>query len=359
MKGFSIHEAEPNSGCQVTYFSPNTGSIKASTLASLTAEKLGVKELLNLDLYWIDFLNPSYSELKWIGKVFHIHPLTIEDIQGAESREKYESFRNYYFVSLQTFSPNGYSEDGYTNLDHPISVYNIVMKHCILTFHFAPIRHTEKVLTRYSHLKDYLVLSPDWINYALMDSVVDDFIPIAENLELEADSIDELVFILKESEQADMLRRIGKARKSLSGLLGILKPKAEVVKTVIKRIDALKSEAKSDIKLYLGDVQDHILTMIQSAGHFETILSRAHSNYLAQISIEITQGSNAMNDVLGKLSILATVLVPMSLITGIWGMNVPVPGESSTGLGWFFGIVGFMVFGLIVSICYFVKAKVI
>jgi hypothetical protein len=67
--------------------------------------------------------------------------------------------------------------------------------------------------------------------------------------------------------------------------------------------------------------------MLQSLNHYEKISSRSHSNYLAQISIEMTQTNNEINDVLSKLTALGSVLVPMNLVTGMWGMNVQVPGQ--------------------------------
>ena len=67
--------------------------------------------------------------------------------------------------------------------------------------------------------------------------------------------------------------------------------------------------------------------MTQNLNHYEKILSRSHSNYLAQISIEMTDANNQINDVLSKLTALGTVLIPMNLGTGLWGMNVHVPGE--------------------------------
>ena len=79
--------------------------------------------------------------------------------------------------------------------------------------------------------------------------------------------------------------------------------------------------------LYLSDIQDHLITMTQNLNHYEKILSRSHSNYLAQISIEMTDANNQINDVLSKLTALGTVLIPMNLVTGLWGMNVHVPGE--------------------------------
>lgn len=68
--------------------------------------------------------------------------------------------------------------------------------------------------------------------------------------------------------------------------------------------------------LYLSDIQDHLITMTQNLNHYEKILSRSHSNYLAQISIEMTDANNQINDVLSKLTALGTVLIPMNLVTG-------------------------------------------
>ena len=70
------------------------------------------------------------------------------------------------------------------------------------------------------------------------------------------------------------------------------------------------------------------------------MLNRSHSNYLAQLSVDqIVQGNRA-NEVLSKITLLATILVPLNLICGLFGMNVNVPGKNVEGYGWFFGIIG-------------------
>lgn len=86
-------------------------------------------------------------------------------------------------------------------------------------------------------------------------------------------------------------------------------------------------------------VLDHIISMLLSLNHYEKISSRSHSNYLAQISIEMTQTNNEINDVLSKLTALGSVLVPMNLVTGLWGMNVQVPGQYQEDLTWFGAII--------------------
>jgi len=79
---------------------------------------------------------------------------------------------------------------------------------------------------------------------------------------------------------------------------------------------------------------------MSNLGHFEKMLSRSHSNYLAQLSVDHMESNNRINEVLGKITVLATILVPLNLICGLFGMNVEVPGRDVENLHWFFGIIG-------------------
>jgi magnesium transporter len=91
------------------------------------------------------------------------------------------------------------------------------------------------VRRRIKQLKDYISVTSDWISYALIDDITDAFGPLIQSIEYEVDSIDELVLILKDAEQSDMLRRIGRCRKKVMGLLRLMGNKADVVKGLAKR----------------------------------------------------------------------------------------------------------------------------
>ncbi|CAO1625097.1 unnamed protein product [Parajaminaea phylloscopi] len=290
--------------------------------------------------WWLDILSPTDQEMKLLSRVFGIHPLTTEDILMEETREKIELFRNYYLVCFRSFDQDPYSP---TYLE-PLNMYIIVFREGTLSFHFRATPHPQNVRRRIKQLKDYINVTSDWISYALIDDITDAFGPLIQSIEYEVDSIDELVLILKDVEQSDMLRRIGACRKKVMGLLRLMGNKADVVKGLAKRCNENWSVApKSDIGLYLSDIQDHLITMTQNLSHFEKILSRSHSNYLAQISIEMTEANNRANDVLSKLTALGTVIVPLNVITGLWGMNVHVPGQDIENLHWFGGLVAFMI----------------
>lgn len=151
--------------------------------------------------------------------------------------------------------------------------------------------------------------------------------------------------VLRWRRQGDMLRRIGECRKRVMSVLRLLVTKADVIRAFSKRFSensGQNNSNRSEIGMYLGDIQDHIVTMFQSLNHYEKLLARFHANYLAQINIDMTKVNNDTNDVLGKLTVMGTIVLPLNVITGLWGMNCIVPGQDYDGLTWFFGICTFM-----------------
>ena len=248
--------------------------------------------------FWLDVLSPTDTEMRVISKTFGIHPLTAEDIMMQEAREKVELFRNYYFVNYRTFEQDVNSDDYL----EPINMYVVVFREGVISFHFSMTPHPANVRRRIRQLKDYLILSSDWISYAIIDDITDVFAPLIQTIEEEVDDIDDAILQLhsipdrdssnekpksvndKENEKrteagepasgesgGDMLRRVGEGRKKVMGLYRLLGNKADVIKGFAKRCNEQWEIApRSEIGLYLGDIQDHILTMTSNLSHYET-----------------------------------------------------------------------------------------
>ncbi|KAI9470290.1 hypothetical protein BX667DRAFT_472637 [Coemansia mojavensis] len=303
--------------------------------------------------FWIDVFRPSFQEMHLLSKIFGIHALTVEDVMTQDAREKCEIHANYYFVCFRSFDNDPESE---TYLE-PKCVYNVVLREGIITFHMEPSVHQYHVLRRIRRQIDHIVVTPDWLNYAIIDDITDLLAPILHRVEFDVDAIDELVLVISSSEQSDMLLRISTVRKRIMMALRLLQGKADVVRALIKRFDELPEMVSDQRKghetiLYLGDVLDHIVTMIQNATHYDNMLGRAQTNYLAQISIELTESSNNTNDVVAKLSALAAIVVPLNFITGMWGANVKVPGQDYDDLHYFFIILGMCMLYVVVAVCW-------
>ncbi|KAL9086447.1 MAG: hypothetical protein Q9159_004159 [Coniocarpon cinnabarinum] len=361
-------------------------------------------------VFWLDILSPTFEEMRVICRAFGIHKLTAEDIMEQEAREKVELFRNYYFVNYRTFEQDEQSDD---HLE-PVNMYFVVFKGGVISFHFNQMPHPPNVRRRIRQLAEHQYTDSDWISYAIIDNITDAYAPLIEQIEKEVDDIDDEILQLhsrpdpadasvgnssaernkrhhqrhskgskllhafktggahhvyeklaesaeeehpleqKESNHGDMLLRVGECRKKVMGLYRLLGNKADVIKGLAKRCNEQWQVApRSDVGLYLGDIQDHIVTMTGNLTHYENILSRAHSNYLAQINIKMTERAEQTNDVLGKLTVLGTIVLPMNIITGMWGMNVLVPGQEVDSLWWFWGITAFlMLFGVVTDVAY-------
>jgi magnesium transporter len=192
------------------------------------------------------------------------------------------------------------------------------------------------------------------------DDIVDGFGPSIGDIEKETDQIEDSVFTARSDDASNLLRQIGLCRKKVMAIMRLLGGKADVIRGFAKRCnEQYEVTPRSDIGLYLGDVQDHVVTMMSNLNHFEKMLSRSHTNYLAQIQINGIATGNRANEVLSKITLVATILVPLNLICGVFGMNVPVPGRSSEGLTWFFGIVGVILLVVVTSILIFKKYRMI
>ena len=325
------------------YASDDQSVTFANKLGDLTKNGDTFRDLFDVTeggLWWLDVQNPSRAELECIRKAFKIHKLTTEDIETQEPREKVELFAQYYFVCFRTFYANKASEDF---LD-PVHIYIIVCAEGVLSFSYTDNSHAVNVRKRISKARDVMSITPDYICYAMIDDIVDSFQPIIREAENESESIEDQVFISREDDHIALLRQIGECRKRVLNMMRLLGGKADVIKGFAKRCNEQYAVTpRGDIGLYLGDIQDHVVTMMSNLGHVEKMLSRSHANYLAQLNVDNILKGNHTNKALTKITVLASIIVPLNIVTGLFGMNVNVPGKDDGGLAWFFGIVGIMV----------------
>ncbi|CAR24575.1 Mg(2+) transporter ALR1 [Lachancea thermotolerans CBS 6340] len=366
------------------FCSDSEETVHAADIASLVKPGETFRELFRdgAPTWWLDCVCPTDEEMRCISKAFGLHPLTAEDIRMQETREKVELFKTYYFVCFHTFEGDNESED----FLEPINVYIVIFKEGVLTFHFGPIYHCSNVRRRVRQLRDYVDVSSDWLCYALIDDITDSFAPVIQAIEYEADVIEDSVFMARDMDFAHMLQRIGESRRKTMTLMRLLSGKADVIKMFAKRCQDevngigpaltsqlnianlqfsqtrgagvppkqsvqtshnLRAQPRADIALYLGDIQDHVLTMFQNLLSYEKIFSRSHANYLAQLQVESFNSNNKVTEMLSKVTLIGTILVPLNLVTGLFGMNVRVPGGDQSQqhtYAWFFGILGVMIF---------------
>ncbi|KAI7830076.1 hypothetical protein BX661DRAFT_142201 [Kickxella alabastrina] len=318
--------------------------------------------------FWMDVTNPTPEEMASLARVFGIHPLTVEDIMADDdSRDKFETFSGYNFLMYRTID---YGDDAKSTYEFnrgtegiATASFSIILKHsCVLTFHSArELDHVGNVISRLRDLAPLSttsltaiqpVVTPAYIAYALVDDITDTLAPEMRSIELEIDAVDELVLILSTNEQADMLKRIGAARRKILTVWRLLQGKPDVIRSFSK---LMERQAVADDMLrvahYLSDVYDHLVSLVGSSSHCDMVLSRAHSNYLARISLELGESTVETNLFASRWTVIGAILVPLNVVTGLWGMNVKVPGRDRDDvLDFFMILTGCLVFIAVVIV---------
>ncbi|CBF71788.1 magnesium transporter CorA family protein [Aspergillus nidulans FGSC A4] len=354
-----------------THFSCQTQQIKqASQWEELAPEFDSINESSAAGTWWLDVHDATETDVAAVARRFSIHPLTVEDIALQEPRQKIETFPGYYLISLRTLtSPLDDDNAEPKQQEHlpptpsgMTMLYILVFSEGTVTFSAGGCEHASRVRSRISRLHDPSVLSSDWICYAMFDDVIDSFAPYMDTISRQSESIQDEIFTARDDDMAPLMLRIYSIRKRINHLTHSLSGKSDVLNGFLKRCQTKALQhtfPEGDLLVYLSDVQDHLVTILGELAHLDEITSRLQSNFLAQTGVNNMRLSVRLNNGLSKVTVLATIFVPLQMITGLFGMNVTVPGQEVESLAWFFGIVGVFASVILIACCVAVRLRLL
>ena len=239
-----------------------------------------------------------------IGNHFNIHPLILEDIVNTGQRPKMEDFIDYIFIVLKMLY---YDEKENETKAEQVSL--ILRSNFVISFQesegdvFDTIR--ERIRSDRGRIRR---MGADYLAYALIDAIVDNYFIILEKLGEKIEDIeDELVI----NPAPATLQAIHDLKREMIFLRKSVWPLREV----ISRLERWESPLiNKSLDIYLRDVYEHTIQVIDSIETFRDMLSGLLDIYLSSIS-------NRMNEIMKVLTIIATIAIPLTVITGIYGMN--------------------------------------
>jgi len=301
---------------------------------------------------WIDFQGMDADDMSLVTKRFKLHPLTVEDCLHLDTREKLEIFDDYFFVVANEVH---YME--YSNVLNNINVCIVIYADTILTFHASPLQCFDEVVRKMEFQVGRDIASTDWLMYSLLDGIIDLYMMLVDQLVKEAEVLDSLVLVLSGVDQTELLERIGYANRHAGHIKSGLWSKREILQA-LRTTDRISKS----VALYLQNVTDHAVRCNQKLKLAMETLGSLNSVYLTKVSVELAVASNRMNTVMRRLASVGAIFLPLTLIAGIFGMNVRVPGmigfpDSPNGYGWFIGIMLFMVALAFLIASFFKKQK--
>jgi magnesium transporter len=274
-----------------------------------------------------------------LGNRFSLHPLIQEDILNTAERPKMEDYGDHIFLLLKVFVL------GNKNHDEKIQQVSLVLgSNFVISFQekesgvFDPVR--DRIRKDKGRLRK---LGPDYLAYALIDSIVDGYFGFLEKLSEEIEFLeDELVTDPKR----EILQKIHSLKREMIYIRKSVWPLREVVNG-LERLETPLIKETTDV--FLRDVYDHTIQVIDSVETLRDVLSGMLETYLSSVS-------NRMNEVMKVLTIIATIFIPLTFISSIYGMNFKFMPELEWR-GGYFVIIGFMVAVAVVMLIFFKKKK--
>ncbi len=310
---------------------------KAGELHSVSVDKLE-GAFSSSRLCWVDFEAPVLSDLAFVKKLVSLHPLTEDGILNVNKRAKFEEFEDYLFLVFHAVVFEG-------GKITPLEFDVILGKNFIFTFHNKPIKNIENVKSEVLKNLDVLRKGASFVLYLFLDSIVSDLFEVVDQISEHVDSVENEVFA--SAGDSRLLKKLFRLKRNVLIFRKVVSPQRDVMNFLYHH-DSRFIEA--DKLVYFRDLHDSLVRVSEFIDTTRDMISDAFDAYLSVVS-------NKLNEIMKVLTIIATIILPMTLVTGFYGMNVHFLeynyfGESGTQ---FFALFLILVIGL--SMFFWFKKK--
>ena len=281
---------------------------------------------------WVDLAAPSIPEALVLSDTFAFHRLSVEDAMSERQYPKAEAYDGYLYVILHGIHFKG--------SDHSFATHDVdffVGPNYLVTVHdgdSAPIVELRDHATRNLRI---LSEGPVALLHRIVDAMVDSYRPEMDKLE---DRIDELEKQIFEQPDPMLVRRILDEKRQVAGLRRIITPQRDVVARLARR-DFV--DVSTEMSFRFRDVYDHLVRVADDVLIFQDRITGMLDAHLSNVS-------NRLNEVMKVLTVVATILMPLTLLTSMYGMNVPLPqfpGGEHAQFWWLFGIMAVTVVAML------------
>lgn len=252
------------------------------------------------NFFWLDLDNPTEDDFAILRDVFKFHPLAVEDSEQFDQRSKFDGYDGFVFIVIYGA---GSGEDG------PVEVHCFYSDRFLVTVHRKACPVLSEIRGR-SRKREGAMEQPSLLLYHVVDGLVDSFFPTLAAFDDRIDDLEDAIFLSAGDEQ---LEEIFQMKRHLVELRKILTPQRDAFASLMGGVAELPGLAGQDER-YFRDVYDHLIRISDLIDTYRDLLTGAMDVYLSTVS-------NRLNAVMKQLTIIATVFLPLTFITGFFGQN--------------------------------------
>jgi magnesium transporter len=251
--------------------------------------------------FWMDIEAPDDEDFEILTKAFEFHPLTIEDVKHGDQRPKLEEYKGYSFMVLfeATLKDDQLDFEEY---------FLYLADDYLVTVHTDPQPYLTELRKRIEAQPEITKDQPAFLTYLVVDQIVDANFPILDQLD---NTIDELEDTIIERADPEQLRIIYRLKHDITRLRQLLGAQRDLFQRLIT--SSLGPDDR-EMSLYYRDVYDHIIRQYETVDSLRDLLTGAMDVYLSTVS-------NRLNNTMKTLTAVASLFLPLTFLTGFYGMN--------------------------------------
>lgn len=282
-------------------------------------------------ILWLDLERPTAEELHLVAGEFGFHPLAIEDL-GKRQRPKIDRYATFHFIVVYDIDYHAADD---TIDEHQLNIF--LGSNYLVTVHDEPIAEIGEVAERWQRNADQIERGIDVLLYSLLDTIVDHYFPVVDAIGDRIEALENAVF--RRATRA-RLQQVFALKRELLLLRRTITPERDVMALLAKRDLPAGGEAVTvggeAVAVYFQDIYDHVLRVTEAIDTYRDLLSGVLDSYLSM-------NANNLNEIMKVLTSYSIILMSVTLIAGIYGMNFDNMPELHTRYG-YFAALGAMVF---------------
>ena len=282
-----------------------------------TADALAASLQAGTQAFWLDIEDPDESDYTLLERTFGFHHLTLEDIRHQNQRPKLEEYEGYVFAVMFAADWDG--------ADLRIREHHLyITRLYLVSVHLEPSAELAQLRERLRATPELTKRTPGFLFYLVVDKLVDSLFVVLDRIDDETDVLQDQIL---ERPTNDILSKISSLKRAVVNLRKVLGAQRDLFQRLTS-----SNLGEPETAIYFRDVHDHIVRQYETVDSLRDILTGAMDIYLTTVS-------QRLNDVMRRLTVIATLFMPLSFITGFFGMNFGWMTGRITSL-WVFAVFG-------------------
>ena len=268
-------------------------------------------------LRWVNIERQTPLESAWLEEHFEFHPLDLEDVLSRNQRPKIDEYPDYVFIVLHfpVFDPqvkrlNAGELDIFVGPDYLVTIQNAPLQ---------PVEYLFERCRQKEELREQLFArGSGYLLYRIVDDSFDYCFPMLRKIGNKLDALETEIF--EESRSEDIVRDISNAKQEIINFRKVIRPQRPVLRDLEKLEQPFLAPEGGELEIYfddIGDSHERIWDMLENYKEVVEALEETNEAYI----------SHRLNDILRVLTAISVIVLPLTLIASLWGMNVAVPGE--------------------------------